>query len=460
MLIVLSDLHFAESKSFALGHLDFNNNLPPVVYKAFFREIADMIRQDHIETVHIALAGDIFEINRTPMWFKDSLRPYVNNQEVIPDSPLEARVLEILEAIAADDRVDETLRIFRTLGELFGRPVVLHYIPGNHDRLLNASPAIRMKVRELLGQEKSGEPFEHQYMHYAQGKAMVFVRHGHEYDSSNFGENLIFRSEIPTQIDPEVYDRAVLGDIMSLEVAAKLLYLFKRYYTAETILSIEQLITIYERLNEFDNVRPAQALLNFLFSTPGMTHKEVWRFIEPIFIRALDEIALNENLRGDLIKFGGMVGFAAWMLKSLFKLRPWRWGLPYWAMKTFIIPANSKTVLAPPLKYVLKEETLQDRDSTLRCIVTGHTHDARVELLDLDYNDREIYYINSGTFRNVITATPNMTEFGKLRSKSRVLIFEPGERNPDYMRETGWSFDFQAKFSFGAKPLEESPLGN
>ena len=72
---------------------------------------------------------------------------------------------------------------------------------------------------------------------------------------------------------------------MSLEVAAKLLYLFKRYYTVETILSIEQLITIYERLNEFDNVRPAQALLNFLYA--GMTHKEVWRFIEPIFIRAL-----------------------------------------------------------------------------------------------------------------------------------------------------------------------------
>ena len=104
--------------------------------------------------------------------------------------------MEILEAIAADDRVDETLRIFRTLGELFGRPVVLHYIPGNHDRLLNASPAIRIKVRELLGQEKSGEPFEHQYLHYAQGKAMVFVRHGHEYDSSNFGENLI-SFEIP-----------------------------------------------------------------------------------------------------------------------------------------------------------------------------------------------------------------------------------------------------------------------
>ena len=70
----------------------------------------------------------------------------------------------------------------------------------------------------------------------------------------------------------------------------------------------------------------------------------------------------------------------------------------------------------------------------------------------------ETYYINSGTFRNVITATPNLRDFGRLRSKARVLIFKHGERNPEYDRETGWSFDFTTRFGFGSTPQETQGL--
>ncbi len=41
MLIIMSDLHFAESKSFSLGEQKYNNNLPPAVYRGFFREITE-----------------------------------------------------------------------------------------------------------------------------------------------------------------------------------------------------------------------------------------------------------------------------------------------------------------------------------------------------------------------------------------------------------------------------------
>jgi hypothetical protein len=61
----------------------------------------------------------------------------------------------------------------------------------------------------------------------------------------------------------------------------------------------------------------------------------------------------------------------------------------------------------------------------------------------------EKYYINSGTFRNVITTTPGQNKFGRLRSKARILIYEEGEQNPEYRRETGWSFDFNARLGFG-----------
>jgi hypothetical protein len=48
-----------------------------------------------------------------------------------------------------------------------------------------------------------------------------------------------------------------------------------------------------------------------------------------------------------------------------------------------------------------------------------------------------------------------MGSFGRLRSKARVLIFKPQERNPEYDRKTGWSFDFHSRYGFGA-PLESN----
>ena len=35
--------------------------------------------------------------------------------------------------------------------------------------------------------------------------------------------------------------------------------------------------------------------------------------------------------------------------------------------------------------------------------------------------------------------------------QKRLLIYEEGEQNPEYTRETGWSFDFNARLGFGAE---------
>jgi hypothetical protein len=32
-----------------------------------------------------------------------------------------------------------------------------------------------------------------------------------------------------------------------------------------------------------------------------------------------------------------------------------------------------------------------------------------------------------------------------------VLIFDQNESNPEYDRQTGWSFDFNARFGYGSK---------
>ena len=271
MLIVMSDLHLAEASSYALGEVKFDNNLPASVYSVYFNEISDFIHKNHITKVDLVLAGDIFELTRSALWLENGLRPYIHLNEINAGSPMEARIAAILATITQEERVAETLAIFRSLETILQRPVGFHYLPGNHDRLANATPLIRHQVQNLLGLPFNDAPFQNQVVAYSQGEPFVLVRHGHEYDPSNFGLNLKETQTIPTFIPAEVYGRPVLGDITTLELAAKLPQLFREHYSERAILENADLRLLYQRLMDFDNVRPASALVKFLLTTPGLS---------------------------------------------------------------------------------------------------------------------------------------------------------------------------------------------
>jgi len=118
-------------------------------------------------------------------------------------------------------------------------------------------------------------------------------------------------------------------------------------------------------------------------------------------------------------------------------------------MKTLLNPVFKNSKISNNLDVIMREECIKKENSPIKCVVSGHTHNARVDLVKVE-NGVEKYHINSGTFRNVITTTPSMGKFGRLRSKARVMIFNPNEQNPEYNRQTGWSFDFNARFGFGS----------
>ena len=457
MIIVMSDLHLADSNSLSIGDHHYNHNLPPEVYRAFFNEISEFIRNDNIKDIDLVLAGDIFEVTRSALWRKDELRPYAHNDDVTEGSALEGRILEILRAISADSRVSVTLEIFQNLMRQFHRPVRIHFIPGNHDRLLNSSQRVRTLTRSLLGIEDSDLPFDNQFLLPTNGKTRLLVRHGHEYDPANFGEDLSQWSEIPTIIGKSYYDRPCFGDIVTTEIAAKLPIIFKETYHEDRIIEDADLSAMFQRLIDFDNVRPTNALINFLFSTPGLSMQEVWRLIEPVFVRMLDELSFIPEIGRLIVEFGGLKGFSAASLLAFLKIRLWRGGLPFWFFRTILTPVSRQSTIGDISKHILKEACIYDEASPVRCIVCGHTHNPMVQLLRVE-KGIETYYINSGTFRNVITATPNLRDFGRLRSKARVLLFNQGEQNPEYNRNTGWSFDFTARHGFGAMPSKQNGL--
>ncbi len=450
MLIVMSDLHLAESKSLRLGAMQFNHNLPADVYQEFFREIAESLDDGVVPEVDLVLAGDIFELTRSALWLEDSLRPYGHLDDIAAGSAQEAMILTILNTIAEDERVAETLRIIRGLENTFQRPTRVHFIPGNHDRLTNASPLVRSTVRRMLGQAESPDPFDNQYLHPFDGQPGVLVRHGHEYDPNNFGVNLHSEALLPMLLPAEYYKRPVLGDITTLELAARLPKVFKDYYTVSGIQRQTPLLLLYQRLMEFDNVRPANALMNFLFSTPGLNRDETWGYLEPIFKWIRDEIARDGVLKQQFLNLGALVGLPLLNLRILLDKRIWKQRIPFWVFEKLIDSLSGKYKLGTLMAMIQKEECLSSSKSSVTCIVSGHTHSPAVELLHAA-EGRQCYYLNSGTFRNAITAAPDALSFGRLRSRARVLIYGPGEKNPEYTRETGWSFDYSSRFGYGSE---------
>jgi UDP-2,3-diacylglucosamine pyrophosphatase LpxH len=370
MLVVISDLHFEEEKSdwiegVQLGPL--HRNLGGAAFSRVFSRLVEEARRNQAKSLDLVLAGDIFDLHRTQLWFEGDgdLKPYVPCSQVTVGSRIEAKILEILKAIAAEPDVSASLAELETLATTeIGIPIRISFVLGNHDRLANATPRIRARVRELLSMAPSEDPFRNWLVF---EDPPVLVRHGHEYDPINF--SLDFRGQpVPIDIDPRAYGEPTAGDFITVHVAALLPRLFRTVHEKE--LPGSQLLTLlYRRLLEFDDVRPQAALLDYLLDTQGLgvdEHK-AWDAVRPVADRLLDVVSSDPFLEGRSRLFK-----AAWQLLLLGRsLGSW---LPLGLVKTLARragkPGDGPEVFAA-------RETLV-REGRVRFVVAGHTHQPQV----------------------------------------------------------------------------------
>ncbi len=54
MLIVMSNIHFAESKTNQIGNISYNLNLPAIVYLNYFKEITSLIKQNQVKKLSLS----------------------------------------------------------------------------------------------------------------------------------------------------------------------------------------------------------------------------------------------------------------------------------------------------------------------------------------------------------------------------------------------------------------------
>ena len=448
MIIVLSDLHFAEAQSTQVGSLRFNRNIPSEVYEAYFAEINTFAKANGVKFIDLVLAGDIFEISRSGLWLEGEERPFIDNDDIVSGSAVEKVILRIIDAIAQEEYVDETLALFRRIDTCFDCSIHVEFILGNHDRLLNATPAIRTRIRELLGLPGGDALFNHiLILPDMDGQPFCLIRHGHEYDPANFSVNTDRLAVIPTVFPHEAYQATCLGDITSIEFGAALPYLFLKQYGEEAILNNKKLNTLYRRLIDFDDVRPNTALLSFLFSTPGVKKRKTWDLMKPCFEHIIRDLGRNKRFRQEIKKSAVLAGWKKVLLFGLLDLGIFDLIGTYWVVKRLMKMVSKQIKLDSQVKWAEKEELIQDRKSTLKCVVSGHTHTPETALISAK-RGVERYYLNSGTWRNVVPATPDYLEFGHLKSTAKIFIFRPHEKNGNG-NGNGWSFHFISAESFG-----------
>jgi len=438
MLIVISDLHLEECTWGVNPALRANRNMEPKAYQKFIRTMSKEAAVNRALSVDLVLAGDIFEMNHSNIWYEDVIKPYVNLSEIHPGSEHEKKILRLLDMIGDEGRVNGSLALIRDFQKYFDVELRLHYLLGNHDRLINATPATRAKARALLGMPASEEILPHTFTYYSQEKPLAFVRHGHEYDPSNFSKNYRNASMIPANIPEEEYAQPPVDDFSAIELIYKLPYLFMRHYSAERIKRNRSLKNLYYRLIEFQDVRPQNALINFIFNTPGLTRKETWKYLEPIILEELNTLRKDPILNLPLLQGNA--------LKKILRLNPLRKSIPYSLVKRVSSSITNRISNNEANLPAIKEELLQKNGDSVRCIISGHTHQPLVALLDAE-DGVERYYFNSGTWRNQVPVSPNQTNFGRIKTFSNVVVYGAEENHSHTETRSIWSFDFSAGFS-------------
>jgi len=455
MIAVISDLHFEEEASDVISsdgkQIIFRRNLDPKAYRSFISHMADEARRRYAKNFELVIAGDVFDLNRTTLWFNDEIRPYVSLEDVSPE--LEKKILKILDAIAVEPAVAQTLTFFRNLSagkykghdskardwvdQDFPCPVKITCLGGNHDRMANGSLAIRRRICELMC-----IPEVERFPHYALFEDPdALVRHGHEYDNNNFALDLPEKEPIPLEVDEVGYSQANFGDFITIDVAVRLPYLFRRKYHDQQILKDPVLESLYLRLLQFDDVRPQSALLDYMLddSSGKFSAEEAWEKLVPVMQDLIGEIHDNKFFRYWLARRAKPWAPAELELaRGLLQIGGWR-NRPAREAARRIARFMMGGEPDQPQLFAMREELVVQ--NKVRVVLSGHTHAPDVCLIKTDESgDR--FYINTGTWRDVIPSTPDGRTFGRMSALTYVTLYAKSEQS-----ESCNSFDYWTGFT-------------
>lgn len=458
LLAIVSDLHLQHTSDDAIRYCGdggevvecgVRRNVSPGALRRWFSMIHDAVLRQKVDHVELVLAGDIFELHRTPLWFIDNPDGVLpTDEDPGPDGgPLCRKILAILDAIEADNRaflrvlarfVTEGVHLTRAGLQRLppGTRVEVHFLPGNHDRLANVWPSVRRRVRQLLSIPESDSPFEHvlRRPNHAPGLVNsrgygVAVRHGHEYDRWNFpGETEHGRA---VHADDATYTRPCLGDAMTVDIALRCAVAFRALYATELRTpgaAGDRYRRLYVALLEFDDVRPSGVLFDFLAQQRSKLGGDPLALLRPVIRDIYGQIC------GDpfFVREAQRLGVGAWfsepvasMVKKGIEHLPSKWAVAL----PFAWPFRGADTDVKPAELAQHEPGLHD--GSIDTVVAGHTHfPDQVPIKGRRKRRVDSFFLDSGTWRASILYGPG-ERFGRICGHTVVFCFSGSEHKRD-----------------------------
>lgn len=489
MIVVLSDMHFQDVRLEPEG-MRVDPNVPAEALVRFFRGIARRIEDDllagrKVKDVTFVLAGDIFELHRSDRWFSpdpehgnpENLRPYAVSQPLNLRDPrdraLDAVIARIMGGIVHRDgrpvpqkppEATDTLSSLTPQMEAirdawktpdrykFPVPVKFAYLPGNHDRLVNLSPTAARAVRELLGIKATKEMVGHwRFPHrLVDPKHGVAIRHGHEYDRSNCE---FFLGRPRSVLTEDLYDRATIGDLVTVDIACRLPHLFRATHANAQDPKHED-ARLYRRIREIDDLRPLGAIVDWILysaadeaGTAVKKGKDVWREkLTPILSFVVMELAKNKFLTDWIARHNRKGADRMDLLQSALTRPSFRALGRMTIGSAGVIRMLLKNATADRDAGRLGPSALPDFDKTLKLelslgtevdprdekfltfLVSGHTHNPGVEAMKSGAGDgREIFSIDTGTWRRLIRRCQDGKTFATQRMATYAIFYADDE---------------------------------
>lgn len=351
LLIFVSDIHLTDE-------LNAHSVPKAEAFERFWVRIAASRGQRPAE---LCFGGDLFDLVRSPTWLVGKHRPYHDpNPGVI--AQVEAIVDGVLEREAA---FFAAIRDRVRAGELR-----VHYLLGNHDRLLSWAPAARKKVWTALTGEDRDVEFP---------RELVFPDHG----------VLAYHGNMGDVINDDPGGGGTIGDALGIELITQFPQRVRDIIGRD-----------YPELDDIDDVRPIYAV--------------------PAWVRRLG-VMRRELLSPTQRTWAGLVeGFLSEpFVRSWMRRQHKRFGLDAGKKLRLLLELSTRRVMAHThdqrltklYKYfqhafdgrmarTAAEELARPKRKGLRYVVNGHSHFASMVPLG-NVNGEPAVYFNTGTWRTV-----------------------------------------------------------
>lgn len=301
------------------------------------------------------------------------IRPWSGpNDTDSADWTLQMYAEEIVTKIIDNPRNQEARKYLKDFETTCGVNLVLSYMIGNHDWLINRYPSTRQAIADFLGITPPGYFTRNQFDYVRVfGEYSVLARHGDHYDPFNYEGD---------------HNASSLGDAIVIDLLNK----FPKELAKDAVLGGNQ--DLVKELKEIDNVRPLlevpawiQGVCNRYPGTENSVH-DIWNNLVDQFFQ-MDFVKERDH----------------WKLEMGLRLTT---GFSYAKIQQLLQTALAKKIYSSSDDYrgfAYSEWALKKNQA--RYVVYGHTHHAEQVPLDIlpasTSGTTEALYFNTGTWRQV-----------------------------------------------------------